>query len=59
MPKLFKNAVYVDTKENQKSKNANKQMEGFHHFVAPIRMNGNDYRVRITAREKTLTHCIL
>lgn len=52
LPELFENAVYVDTKENQKSKNANKEVEGFHHFVAPIRMNGNDYRVRITAREK-------
>ena len=53
LPTLFENAVYVDTKGNQKSKNANKEVEGFHHFVAPIRMNGNDYRVRITAREKT------
>ena len=52
LPTLFENAVYVDTKGNQKPKNANKQINGFHHFVAPIRMNGNDYRVRITAREK-------
>lgn len=52
LPTLFENAVYVDTKENQKPKNNNKDIEGFHHFVAPIRMNGNDYRVRITAREK-------
>ena len=52
LPELFKNAVYIDTKENQKSKNANKEIKGFHHFVAPITMNGNNYRVMITAREK-------
>lgn len=52
LPTLFENAVYVDTKSNQKLKNSNKQMQGFHHFVAPIRMNNDVYRVSITAREK-------
>ena len=52
LPNLFKNAVYIDTIENQKSKNANKQIRGFHHFIAPITMKDNNYRVKITAREK-------
>lgn len=52
LPELFKNAVYVDTKENQKSKNTGKEILGYHHFIAPIYMNGEEYRVRIVAREK-------
>lgn len=52
LPELFENAVYVDTKENQKSKKANQQIQGYHHFVAPIYMDGKEYRVRIVAREK-------
>lgn len=52
LPKLFENAVYIDTIENQKSKNTNKQIKGFHHFIAPITMKENNYRVKITAREK-------
>lgn len=52
LPELFENAVYVDTKGNQKSKKANQQIQGYHHFVAPIYMDGKEYRVRIVAREK-------
>lgn len=52
LPELFENAVYVDTKENQKSKKANQQIQGYHHFVAPIYMDDKEYRVRIVAREK-------
>lgn len=57
MPQLscrsfLKTAVYVDTKENQKSKNTGKEILGYHHFIAPIYMNGEEYRVRIVAREK-------
>ena len=52
LPQLFENAVYLDTIGNQKSKNANKEIKGFHHFIAPLHMNGEDYRVRIVAREK-------
>ncbi|MCI8348671.1 MAG: hypothetical protein HFE74_04435 [Firmicutes bacterium] len=52
LPQLFENAIYVDTVENQKRKNENKQIKGFHHFIAPFYMNGKDYRVRIVAREK-------
>ncbi|WP_138268931.1 hypothetical protein [Anaerofustis stercorihominis] len=52
LPKLFENAVYIDSFKNQKQKNINKASMEFHHFVAPIRMNNQDYRVRIVAREK-------
>ena len=52
LPQLFENAVYLDTIENQKNKNVNKEIKGFHHFIAPLHMNGEDYRVRIVAREK-------
>ena len=52
LPELFYNAVYVDTKEPQKSKNEGRQIKGYHHFIAPIYMNGKEYRVRIVAREK-------
>lgn len=52
LPELFENAVYIDTKYNQKEKNANKSIKGFHHFVAPIYMDNQMYRALITAREK-------
>lgn len=52
LPELFENAVYIDSKPPQKTKNAGKQIKEFHHFVAPIDMNNGDYRVLITAREK-------
>lgn len=52
LPELFENAVYVDTKENQKSKKSNQQIQGYHHFVSPVYMDGKEYRVRIVAREK-------
>ena len=52
LPELFKNALYVDTIKNQKDKNLNKKIKGFHHFIAPLKMNGEDYRALITAREK-------
>lgn len=52
LPELFENAVYVDTKGNQKAKKANQQIKGYHHFVAPIYMDGKEYRARIVAREK-------
>lgn len=52
LPELFENAVYIDTKGNQKAKKANQQIQGYHHFVAPIYMDGKEYRARIVAREK-------
>lgn len=52
LPELFENAVYIDSKPPQKTKNVGKQIKEYHHFVAPIEMNNNEYRVLITAREK-------
>ena len=52
LPQLFENAVYIDSKPPQKTKNVGKQIKEYHHFVAPIEMNNSDYRVLITAREK-------
>ena len=52
LPELFKNAVYVDSKNPQKTKNQNKAIKEYHHFVAPIYMDNGEYRALITAREK-------
>ena len=52
LPKLFKNAVYIDSRSPQKGKNQNPSYKEYHHFVAPIFMNGGEYRALITAREK-------
>ena len=52
LPELFKNAVYVDSKNPQKSKNQNKAIKEYHHFVAPLFMDNGEYRALITAREK-------
>ena len=52
LPELFKNAVYVDSKNPQKTKNQNKAIKEYHHFVAPIFMDNGEYRALITAREK-------
>jgi len=52
LSELFENAVYVDTKPPQKAKNERTQIQGYHHFIAPLYMNNNGYRVRIVAREK-------
>lgn len=52
LPKLFESAVYVDSLQPGKEKNKGKQIKEYHYFVAPIRMNGKNYRALITAREK-------
>ncbi len=52
LPELFRNAVYVDSKNPQKGKNQNPSYKGYHHFVAPLFMNKGEYRAVITAREK-------
>ena len=53
LSKLFEEAVYVDSKPPQKSKNKGKAIQDYHHFVAPLYMNNDEYRALITAREKT------
>ena len=52
LQELFRNAVYIDSKPPQKSKNVGKQIKEYHHFVAPIKMKGTAYRVLITVPEK-------
>lgn len=53
LSKLFEEAVYIDSKPPQKSKNKGKAIQEYHHFVAPLYMNNDEYRALITAREKT------
>lgn len=53
LPELFREAVYIDSKPPQKSKNKGKAIQDYHHFVAPLYMNNDEYRALITAREKT------
>ena len=53
LPELFREAVYIDSKPPQKSKNKGKAIQNYHHFVAPLYMNNDEYRALITAREKT------
>ncbi|MBQ6698125.1 MAG: hypothetical protein IJN09_03705 [Oscillospiraceae bacterium] len=52
LPELFKAAVYVDSKPEQKPKNQNKANKEYHHFVAPVLIGNDTYRALITAREK-------
>ena len=52
LPVLFKNAVYIDTLPAMKGKNNNYNELGYHHFVAPINIEGNNYRVLIVGKEK-------
>ena len=50
LPQLFENAVYIDTLPKMKNKTTGEI--GYHHFVAPIEIDGNLYRVLITGKEK-------
>lgn len=52
LKELFKSAVYIDSLPPMKIKKKNPNELGYHHFVAPLYMNGKKYRVFITAREK-------
>ena len=52
LPVLFEKAIYVDTLAPMKNKKANSNELGYHHFVAPISINGIHYRIIITARQK-------
>lgn len=58
LPELFKKAVYVDSIPPQKGKNQNPSYKEFHHFVAPLFMNGGEYRALITAREKVKSNTL-
>ncbi len=52
LKELFENAVYIDSLPPMKNKKKNPNELGYHHFVAPLFMDGRKYRVFITAREK-------
>ena len=49
---LFENAIYIDTLKPMKGKENNKNELGYHHFVSPLFMNNEMYRVLITVRQK-------
>ena len=51
LPQLFENALYIDTLNPMKNKNNQNEL-GYHHFVAPIVIDGVLYRVLITGKEK-------
>lgn len=53
LPELFAQAVYVDSKDPKKTKNAGKSIQKYHYFVAPMLIGKDTYRAVITAREKT------
>lgn len=52
LPTLFENAVYIDTLPPMKGKSNNTNELGYHHFVAPINIEGTIYRVLISGKEK-------
>lgn len=49
---LFQNAIYIDTLKPMKQKQNNPNEVGYHHFVAPLKMNGQCYKAYITVKEK-------
>ncbi len=52
LKELFENAVYLDTLKPMKNKVNNVNELGYHHFVAPLKMNDECYKAYITVREK-------
>ena len=52
LPTLFENAVYIDTLKPMKNKASNPNELGYHHFLAPIYIDGTFYRALITGKEK-------
>ena len=52
LDQLFKNAVYIDTLKPMKQKPNNINEIGYHHFVAPLKMNGQCYKALITVKER-------
>lgn len=49
---LFSGAVYIDTLKPMKSKSKSVTEKGYHHFVAPLKMNNCCYRAYITVKER-------
>lgn len=52
LKELFENAIYLDTLKPMKNKVNNVNEKGYHHFVSPLKMNGECYKAYITVREK-------
>lgn len=56
MPKIYRSylkyAIYIDTIPIQKKKSEKLSEIGYHHFVAPINIEGKIYRVLISGKEK-------
>ena len=52
LKELFENAVYIDTLNPMKGKVNNVNELGYHHFVAPLKRQGECYKAFITVREK-------
>lgn len=52
LKELFKNSIYVDTLKPMKNKVHSIHEQGFHHFVAPLKMKGECYKAFITVRQK-------
>ena len=52
LKELFENAVYLDTLRPMKNKSNSLTEKGYHHFVSPLKMNGECYKAYITVREK-------
>ena len=50
---LFKIAVYITSLKPMKGKENKKSLKKYHHFVAPLIMNGKKYKVLLTALEKS------
>lgn len=49
---LFENAIYIDTLKPMKQKANNPSEIGYHHFVAPLKMNNKCYKALITVKER-------
>ena len=49
---LFNNAIYIDTLIPMKDKRQSVTEKGYHHFVAPLKMNNYCYKAYITVKEK-------
>lgn len=49
---MFNNAIYIDTLKPMKSKKQSEREKGYHHFVAPLKMNNCCYKAYITVKER-------
>ena len=49
---LFNNAVYIDTLKPMKNKSNSVIEKGYHHFVAPLKMNNCCFKAYITVKER-------